>query len=334
MILVTGGTGLVGSHLLMKLYHEGQSARVLSRQTTWPNHMDKVLDYYQIDPNSFKEKFQLYQGDVTDIVSLGGAFEGIKKVYHCAALVSFKQSDYYKMMDINVNGTSNVVNMCLDAQIGKLCYVSSTAAIGKKGNETIIVEDGEWVRELNSSNYAKSKFLSEREVWRGQEEGLDVVIANPCVVLGPGNWEESSAALFKQASKGLKFYTGGSNAFVDARDVGDCLYQLMESEIKGERFLVIGHNLTFKVLFDKLSVAFGHKKPSKQAPRWLSNIGWRVEGVLAWLTRRKPRITKETVASAYTNVSYSNEKIKSALNMDFRSIEDTVEHGLGFYKSN
>ncbi len=333
MILVTGGTGLVGSHLLIKLYQEGQSARVLSRKKSWPKHIDKVLNYYQIDPDLFKQRFSLCQGDVTDIVSLEEAFENVKKVYHCAALVSFKQSDYHRMMDINVNGTSNVVNMCLDANIDKLCYVSSTAAIGKKGTEKIVVEDGEWVRELNSSNYSKSKFLAEREVWRGQEEGLNVVIANPCVVLGPGNWEESSATLFKQASGGLKFYTDGSNAFVDARDVSDCLYSLMESDISEQRFLVTGHNLTFKSLFDRLSEAFGHKKPNRKSPRWLSNIGWRVEGVLAWMFRRKPRITKETVTSAYTQIAYSNEKIKKALNKDFRSIEDTVNHSVGFYKS-
>lgn len=332
MNLITGGTGLLGLHIAMDLYQKNLPVRILSRQNTWPKHVDSILEYYSIKPHEFKEKVDFKTGDVTDIISLEEAFENVHTVYHCAALVSFVKSEYSKMMNINVNGTTNVVNLCLAVGVKNLCHISSTSAIGKKGTEDIIVEDGDWVRELNASNYAKSKFLAEREAWRGQEEGLSVTIVNPSVILGPGNWDDSSAAIFKTGAKGIKYYTEGGNAFVDVRDVVFSISALMAKQIVGKRYLIIGHNTKFKVLFEKICKAFGSKAPRTKASRWMSSLAWRVEGILAWMGRRKPRITKETASAAHSFNKFSNEKIKNEIDIEFRSLDDTVEHTVSYFQ--
>lgn len=333
MNLITGGTGLLGLHIAMDLYQKNMPVRILSRQRKWPKHVDSILIYYSIDPEEFKQKVEFKTGDVTDIVSLEDAFDNVDTVYHCAALVSFVKSDYNRMMDINVNGTTNVVNLCLSEGVKRLCHISSTSAIGKKGTEDIIVEDGEWVRELNASNYAKSKFLSEREAWRGQEEGLDVTIVNPSVILGPGNWDDSSAAIFKTCAKGIKYYTEGGNAFVDVRDTVDSISALMTKQISGKRYLVIGHNVKFKLLFEKICEAFGKKKPNRKASKWMSSFAWRIEGILAWLGGRKPRITKETASASHSFNKFSNEKIKNEIGIEFRTLDDTIAHTAAYFKT-
>ena len=309
MILVTGGTGLLGSHLVIDLFKQGESIRVLSRNEQWTKNFKYLLDFYEIDHDAFEDKVKLFKGDVCDIVSLQDALDECDYVYHCAGLVSFEQSDYDKLMQINVEGTSNLVNACLMAKdIKKLCYVSSTAAISKNNKKGLTKEDDNWTRDNHSTNYAKSKFLAEREVWRGQEEGLNTIIVNPCVILGPCDWNLSTGAIFKNGSNGIKYHTKGGNALVDVRDVSNIMIRLMNSDISADRFLIIGENLPFQELIQNVNKAFGHTFETKLASPFMTGIGRRLEAFKCLLTGRKPRITKETARSANTTAKFSNQK--------------------------
>jgi dihydroflavonol-4-reductase len=328
MILVTGGTGLLGSHLLLQLALEGQQSRALFRDKRRIERVEKVFQYYQ--PSRSEELFSMIQwvkGDILDLPSLEEAMQEITEVYHCAGLVSFASSDFKKVMKVNREGTANVVNCCLLQDVRKLCYVSSTAAIGyKEGFHTD--ESVRWKNGSEVSSYSVSKYSAEKEVWRGIEEGLNAVIVNPCVIFGSGSWEESSLAIFRTVDKGLRFYTPGANSVVDARDVSEIMVKLMNSSMRSERFLCIGENISFKELTSRIAVQMQKRAPNIATPRWLAELGWRIASTISIISGKKPTITKDTVASAYKHISYDNTKIQTIINHSFRSADDSIRNAI------
>lgn len=334
MVFVTGGTGLLGTHLLLELLARGEKVRALKRSNSDLSHTKSIFNFYLQEkaPSTF-EKIEWVDGDILDIVSLEDHIRGCDKVYHCAAVVSFLKKDFKKMWLANKIGTKNVVNICLSSGVKQLSYISSTATIGKPTGVDMLTEEQKWVNDSDNSNYAITKFSAELEVWRGIEEGLDAVIVNPSIILGPGNWNESSVSIFKVIKNGLKFYTPGKNAFVDARDVATIVVELSEKNICNERFLVISENLTFKSLFEKIASKFSVKPPSILAKQWMIAIAWRIEGFLRVLFGRKQNISKETAKSGMSNYSYSNQKIIEKLNFQFISIDSSIQNAVNYFNT-
>lgn len=328
MVLVTGGTGLLGSHLLVRLVQSHDNVRVLYRSTAKKESVQKVFTYYfKTEAAQFLEKLEWVEGDILDLYTLGQAFEGVTHVYHCAGFVSFAQRDFTKLMKINREGTANVVNFCLKYNIQKLVHVSSTAAIGGDDDQ-VISEQTKWIQSPETSGYSISKYSAEKEVWRGIEEGLKAVIVNPSVIFGAGNWEESSLTILRTVANGFPFYTNGSNAFVDARDVAEIMVQLMKSEVENERFLCLGESITFKELLSLIAKKLHKKLPSINTPKWMMGLTWRITAFLALFTRKSPAITKQSAKTAFGNKVYSNDKIKKTLNFQFITIEDTIENAV------
>ncbi|MBL0341550.1 MAG: NAD-dependent epimerase/dehydratase family protein [Bacteroidetes bacterium] len=253
------------------------------------------------------------------------------KVFHCAAKVSFQPSDNEQMHHINVEGTANVVNLALLHGIKKLCHVSSVAALGRTGEEASLDETANWVTSKYNSAYAISKYGAEREVWRGVAEGLDAVIINPGVIIGPGNWKTDSSMLFRQVWKGLSFYTSGVNGFVDVRDVSETMICLMESDIINERYVVVAESKKFRDVFDYIADKIGRKRPGIHAGPLLTDMAWKFELMKSWFTGSKPVITKETARSAGNKTFYSNLKIKNALQMEFRSVDKPIEDAAEYF---
>lgn len=333
MIFITGGTGLLGSHVLVELLKRNKQVRALRRSSSNMETLNTVFKhFFQAEANSYLDKIEWVEGDILDITSLSEGMAGCSIVYHCAALVSFKKSDFKHLMKINKEGTANVVNSCLDEGVKQLCHVSSTAAIGRSQLKEFYDENNKWSTDRSNSNYAVSKYSAENEVWRGKEEGLDVIIINPSVILGVGDWNTSSLSLFKTIKKGLKFYTPGTNAFVDARDAAYILCELSERNIVNERFLVFSENMSYQKLFETIANAFGIKPPSIKVKKWMAEIAWRLEGTLAFLFGKKQNITKETARSAMETHKYSNAKIKEQLNFEFIPIKKSVDDAVVFFK--
>jgi nucleoside-diphosphate-sugar epimerase len=331
MVFVTGGTGLLGTHVLIELTGRGHAIRALYRDPSKIRKAETIFNHY-LGESSKKQfsKIEWVEGDILDIVSLEEAMKGCDAVYHCAAMVSFRKRDFKRLMKINKEGTANVVNVALDKGVTVFCHVSSTATIGKSTEKDIQDESNKWVKKEGTSNYAISKYSSETEVWRGSEEGLNVVIVNPSVIFGAGDWNEGSLSIFKVVKKGLKFYTPGANAFVDARDVAFALCELAERKIYKERFLVFSENRAYRSVFDEMASVFKVKPPHIETKKWMAGIAWRIEGILAFLFGKKQNITKETAHSAMTTTVFSNEKIKERIGMEFipidQSIKDTVDY--------
>ena len=324
MVLVTGGTGLVGSHLLLHLIENGKSVRAIYRKLETIQKTKNLFSYYEKE--SLFEKINWVQADILDVPSLEITFENVEYVYHCAAFISFDPKDEVKIRKTNIEGTANVVNFCLAKNVQKLCFISSIAALGDlKENEKIITEETEWNPEKSHSDYAISKFGAEMEIWRGQQEGLDSVIVNPGVILGPRMWAEGSGILFNKIKNGFPFYTKGSSGFVAVTDVVKILTLLMNSEIKNERFALVANTISFQELFNSMSDALKVKRPSIYITPFMTGFLWRIDWFFSTFFRTKRILDKETAIASYSKSWYSNEKIKNALKIDFLDIHQYIK---------
>ena len=297
-ILVTGAAGLVGSEVTKQLLNEGYLVTALYHSNpitiTHPNLIIK-------------------QCDILDTSLLEEIMQGVTHVYHCAALISFEPKDKDKLFKINIEGTENVVNACISANIEKLIHVSSVSALGRIRNEEVVTEQMNWTEETSNSNYGKSKYLGELEVWRGIGEGLQAVVVNPSTVIGGDNWDNGSTALFKSAYNEFKYYTEGINGFVDVRDVANAMILLMNSKISGQRFILNSENLSYKAIFFTMAKCFGKKPPQKNVSPFLAEVVWRMEAIKSALTGKKHLLTKETARTSMASVKYDSSKILEAL---------------------
>jgi dihydroflavonol-4-reductase len=309
LILVTGGTGLVGTHLLYDLCRSGKQVRVLKRPDSNVANVKKVFSYYTAEPETLLKNIEWRDADLLDVYSLTEAMEGITEVYHCAAMVSFESSHQNEMMKTNIEGTANMVNAATGKGIKKFCHVSSIATLGRAEHGALTTEETFWKSSPENSNYSISKYGAEREVWRASEEGLNVIIVNPSLIVGPGNWEQSSSNMFSKGYKGIKFYSSGLNGFVDVRDVSSLMIQLMESDISNQRFLINGENASFRHFFDLIHTGFSKPVSTIRAGKFLSSFAWRAEKFRSMLTGSPPLITRETARSAHRISRFSNEKI-------------------------
>jgi dihydroflavonol-4-reductase len=324
MILVSGGTGLVGSHLLYDLCQK-QRVRAIKRHSSDVSNVKKVFSYYSDKADELLNNIEWVDGDVSDIYSLMEAMDGISHVYHCAAMVSFDAKNAAAMDRINVVGTENMVNAALGKGVAKFCHVSSIAAIGMAPQGDEAHEETFWKSSPENSNYSISKYGAEREVWRAANEGLDVIVVNPSLILGPGNWQQSSSNIFSKSYKGILFYSDGSTGFVDVRDVAALMIKLMESDVKNERFIIHAENMKYKTFFDLIHEAFNKPKPSIKAGNLLSEFAWIAEAVRCYITGNNPLITRETARSAHKQNKYSHKKIMGIFpNYQFIPINESI----------
>lgn len=278
MILVTGATGLVGSHLLKKLIQEGHAVKALYR-----NSPPEI---------SGTEGVEWIKGDILDVVALEESMDQVDQVYHCAAVVSFNPAKKAAMQHTNIEGTANVVNACINKGVKRLLFVSSVAALGRIREDKPIDETMNWTPETSNSEYGKTKYLSEMEVWRGMSEGLSVVVVNPVIILGNGDWEGGSSGIFKSAYNEFPWYTEGMSGFVDVKDVVKAMVLLMDSSINGERFILSGHNAYYKDIFGLIATTFHKKPPHKKVTPLLAAIVWRLEAIKAFFQWERPFINK------------------------------------------
>lgn len=324
MVLVTGGTGLVGAHLLIHLTEKGEQVRAIYRNLENIQKTKSLFLLYKKE--ALFESIHWIQGDIIDIPSLDNAFQGINQVYHCAAMISFDPNDENLVRKTNIEGTANIVNFCLKYNVQKLCHVSSIAALGDLAeHETIITEETEWNPEKLHSDYAISKYGAEMEIWRGLQEGLEVVIVNPGVIIGPGFWNQGSGEFFTKVKNGLSFYTKGSTGFIAVTDVVNAIYQLMKSPIHGERYTLINQNITFQDLLFSIADALKVKRPKYHATPLMMNILSKLDWIASTLFGKKRQLSKASAKSSYSTDLYSNEKIKNALNITFTDVSDYIK---------
>ncbi|TDW45882.1 nucleoside-diphosphate-sugar epimerase [Flavobacterium sp. 270] len=328
MVLVTGGTGLVGAHLLLHLIENGENVRAIYRTQNNIQKTKTVFELYQ--KGDLFEKINWLEADILDVPSLEIAFIDIDYVYHCAALISLEPQDEDKLRKTNIEGTANMVNFSIAKGIKKFCFVSSIAALGDIApHETYITEETDWNPEKPHSDYAISKYGAEMEVWRSLQEGLDVIIINPGVILGPipktKTDDQGSAEFYTRVANGLSFYTLGSTGFVTVNDVVRIAFDLMKSDIKNERFTLIAENIVFRDILNTIADALKVKRPTIHATPFLVNLGWIADGIFSTLFFQKRRLTKAAAKASYSNNLYTNEKIKTALGTVFTDVHQYIK---------
>lgn len=334
MILVTGATGLVGSYLLFDLLKSDEPVRALLYNHKSLERTRGIFESLGGDAPKMLESVEWVKGDVLDVMLLAEAMKGVKKVYHCAAIVSFEPGDHELMMKINVEGTTNVVNAALEAGVEKLCHVSSVAALGRTENSDLIDEKSQFKTNRYNSNYSLSKYLAEREVWRGTAEGLNAVIVNPSIILGYGHPDKGSTKMFTTIYNNSLFYGQGINGFVGVEDVARAMISLMESEIVNERFVVCAGDFSYREVFSMIARGFGKPEPKFPVPAPILELVWRFEWLRARLTGSKPLITRETARTSKGNYRYPSTKLKRTLNFEFTPLEETINRTCQLMKSN
>ena len=314
---VTGATGLLGSRLVYDLLLSGRKVIALKRKNS-----DLHLVNRYLKENGFN--IEWVEGDVIDIFSFIEKLSQADEVYHCAAAVEFdtRNSDYiYK---VNVEGTANIVNAALEAGTKKLCHVSSVAAIGTPEKNGVLKED-DWKDVNKNSGYALSKFQAEREVWRGIAEGLNAVIVNPVVILGPGDWKVDSSKIIALIAKGLKFFTKGNISLVDVKDVSSIMIKLMDQNVFSERFIISAGTFSYKEFFKEVSTCLGIEAPDFELQKWMIEIAWRADAIKTLITRTPHILTKEIANALFRDYMVSNKKITEKLNYNFIELHEMVD---------
>ena len=323
MVFVTGGTGLVGSRLIIDLINKGEKVVALKRGNTSVAKFSSIVKLYKTDNKTIEENLNWVEGDLLDLENLHQLIPEGSKVYHCAAKVSFNPKLSQHIIETNVEGTANLVNVCLQKKVSKFCHVSSIGALGGKIIGQKINEDTPW-SPTGKSAYSLSKHFSELEVWRGMAEGLNAVIVNPAVILGPGDWNHGSPQLFTLVSKGLKYYTLGTTSYVDVRDVTKVMILLMDSDIQNERFLLASQTLSYKVLFAQIADAINGKAPYIQASKFMTQLAYSLEKVRSGLLRIEPKITRQTHKILHTCDDYSGTKICEKIGFSYTPMAQTI----------
>ncbi|OJJ20931.1 hypothetical protein BKI52_10145 [marine bacterium AO1-C] len=313
MVFITGCNGLVGSFIARQFLKEGHKVRALKRQNSNLQYLTDIQD-----------QIEWVEGDILDVSTLYDALKGCRQVVHSAAIVSFASNGKEMMYKVNVEGTANIVNLSLELGIDKLAFISSVAAIGRKKDSEIIDETSKWEDSKLNTYYAQTKHLAEMEVWRAYAEGLDTIIVNPSVVIGPSHWDRSSTQLFKYVWEEKKYYATGSLNYVDARDVAHIVYQLVTENFSGERYILNAGNIHYKQFFEKIAEAFGKRPPRVKVTPLLAALAWRAAWFRSLFIQKAPVITRETAYMSQKHFYYKNDKIVKALDFKFHTLEESI----------
>lgn len=321
MILVTGGTGMVGAHLLLACVKNNFPVRALYRSAS---RLQEVADFFSHnfpDQPTYFEQIQWHQTDLNDIVNLEKAFDNIDQIYHCAAKVSFASYHNEKLIKTNREGTENLVNLAVKYKVKKMAYVSSIAALGVEPTVKKVNEDFSWNPSLLHTPYAYSKYGAELEVWRGSQEGLEVVIVNPGIILGGYFWNRSSGTLIKRVAKGMNFYPLGNAGVVALEDVVHCLIKLMNSPIKNERFILVSKNIPYQNLIQKIALQLGVSSPKIPLTKSLLYTLFILDKVAYALGLKKSFLNQATVESLCSKQTYDGSKIEEKLDFKYKPID-------------
>lgn len=326
MILVTGGTGLLGTYLLYELASSGKKVKVLIRPGRKESFKESLFRCFNCDTKPILMNILWEDGDVLDKHSLSRAFQDVDEVYHCAGMISFNPAEKERMHKINVEGTANIVEACIANKIRKLIHVSSISAIGRC--DGLIDEKVEWLASDKHSEYGRSKYYGEQEVWKGIKKGLNAVIVNPSVILGAGSHDKAITPFFINIEKMLPFYTKGVTGYVDVRDVVKAMIILMDSDISGEKFILNADNVPQKVLFTHCSEIMDKRGPRFYLTKPILTVAWLAENLRAKLSGTTPGLTLENVRSVTGINRYSAEKFSKQFDYQFINVRESLEYSL------
>jgi dihydroflavonol-4-reductase len=316
--LVTGATGHIGVNLVRALLAQGRKVRVLVHFHPWP------LEGLDIE---------VVKGDICDIDSLNRAFRGVEVVYHLAGRISIAEDRWTILERINVTGTRNVVETCLNSGVRRLVHFSSIHALVQKPMKCPVDESRPLAKALSNPCYDRSKAAGEEEVRRGIEEGLDTIIIYPIAIIGPFDYEPSyfGAALLTIAHGKLPALVTGGFDWVDARDVSEGAIQAEMRGVAGSRYLLSGHWASVPELANLVAEITGVPAPGFVCPMWLARAGAPLATGIARLIKRRPLFTSDSVRALCSNRNINHEKATLELGYVPRPLRETVVDTLRWF---
>ncbi|MCX7605657.1 MAG: NAD-dependent epimerase/dehydratase family protein [Bacteroidia bacterium] len=331
MWLITGATGFVGYTFLAEWERRGKPAplRLFVRDPQHP-----VLKPYL-------GHVELVEGNLQDPVALIEACQGVETVVHLAATISFSSRSRQWMYKTNVEGTRHLVNASLEAGVSRLIYVSSIAALGRPSDpKAPITEEAIWEDSPYNTYYGYTKYLAEKEVWRGKEEGLSALVLNPGIILGPYvSWTKGSPVFFRMVWKGLMAYPVGTNGFVGVEDVVRAIFTGLEHYPVGwgQRYILVAENWKYRRLFTEIARALGKRPPLFPLPKQLAvSAGWVME-LLGKYLGIPEAATRETTRTSSADFLYDGTRITRVYPFSYtpleRVIQDTAKVFLSAYAS-
>ncbi len=306
MWVVTGATGFLGYTFLSEWAARGRPAplRLLVRNPQHP-----VLKPYL-------GEVEVVQVSLEDPQGLLEAVRGAEAILHFAATISFSPRARSWMYKTNVEGTRHLVNAALEAGVPRFVYLSSIAALGRPEDpKEAITEAAFWEDSPYNTHYGYTKYLGEKEVWRGAEEGLSVLILNPGIIVGPYiSWDKGSPAFFKMVWGGLPAYPIGINGFVGVWDVVEATFRGLAEHPQGwgERYILVAENWRYRQLFTEVAEAIGKRPPRFPLPKAVAmGVGWAMEYMGRWFGL-PAAVTRETARTSSAEFRYDGSKITRA----------------------
>lgn len=331
MVLVTGATGILGRVIVLELLKRGKIVRAAKRKSSNLDEVRHSFQFYTENPDDFFNLIEWMNVDFEDIHSLQNALIGVEEVYHCAAKVSFHPKDKKEMYHTNIEGTKNLLYACENSLVKKFLFVSSIAVLDGLNETGVMDEDSDFNSKLDHSAYAKSKHFAEMEVWRASAEGLNVVTVNPGIIIGSGNWGQSSGTLFKILEQN-RYTFGGGSSYVDVRDVAKICVELMEQNIFGERFIAVSENVKYLDISSWVREKLHLKKP-----KLIPEIGLKIVGflgnILGWIIPKMQLANAANIKSVTSFNQVSNEKIRKTIDFQFIPVQESLDFHLNNYKA-
>ncbi|WP_114748391.1 NAD-dependent epimerase/dehydratase family protein [Pleomorphovibrio marinus] len=312
-VLVTGATGLLGSYLIRELLVNHEVHGFRRKESS--NRLVQDIE----------GKVTWHEGEITDYQSLQDATVGIDAVWHVAGLVSFKNRDQEKLLTVNTEGTANLVNVMLENGPKKLVFISSVAALGKDPDTQLIDEEYKWVTSELNTPYAISKHLAELEVWRGAQEGLEVLVFNPSVLLARHKDDRSSTMVYDYVFKGISYFPQGSINYIDIRDAAEIMVKIAEVGTWNNRFIINKESLPYKKFFEEIAKVTGKKAPHKPLTKGLLAAALFFSRITNFFGTFPVSLNKQSALLSQMNFTFDNRKSGRVLPYEYTPLAETLK---------
>ena len=317
-VLVTGATGCVGSNLLHELSRRGIRCIAFHRSGSNTIALEGLDVEHRI-------------GDTRDKDSVVRAVQGCDVVFHTAAIVSFWRPRRAEQLEVNVGGTRNVVEACLETGIRKLVHTSSVAALGFRSDGKPVDETVEY-NWGSGIGYRYSKHLAELEILKGVEKGLNASMLNPSIIVGARDYYVHGGQFVRDAARrGLPVKIHGTTNLVAVHDVVAGHISAMEHGAPGERYILSGENMTYADVFSIASRIAGKRPPRFEVPVSVVKAVAKICDGIGAITRKQPWITSELISGLEKINWYSNEKAKRELGFAPTSVEEAMKEAYRWY---
>ena len=322
-IAITGSTGMVGSYLIRGLLDRGYThIRAMKRKSSALHLLEGRED-----------ELEWVEGNLLDTEKLYEFTRDVDVVFHCGASVTFNPAARQKIYNVNVQGTADLVDACLENGVKRFIFCSSISALGRENLKGQVTENTDWKDSRSLSDYGRSKYYGEMEVWRAHAEGLSASIISPSLIFGGGLWQKGTGRLFQQVDNGLPFYPSGMSGFVDVRDVVEMMIMMVDEKHDGQRYICNAENKTYREVLNRIAENLQKPAPSVELKKWMVHFVPVALKFMRIFGLKLPKVTKPMLMASTEKVEFDNSKFIRATGFSYRPIDPLIDELCELYLS-